>query len=208
MVSFDIGNTLIWSPQSGFCKLFSDSIGVPFSDIKSLFFKHFLTKNQTIEDAVNSILLDIDVENSGFSVENYRKPVNYAFYDSLPTLKGLHNLGYKSIIGISNCTPWEKSDLSRFGFEKYILKVNYSFSIGYAKPSPMIFEYVQKRYNVSPESILHIGDSWGADIEGAVSCGWKVIFLNRKSKYDINLKTSGVLEVNSLLNILKIINYL
>lgn len=43
--------------------------------------------------------------------------------------------------------------------------------LGVAKPSPDIFRWCAKQLDVATEEILHIGDSWAADIEGITNVG-------------------------------------
>lgn len=46
-----------------------------------------------------------------------------------------------------------------------------STDVGVCKPDARIFEEVVRRARVSPSAILHVGDSWPLDIEGALGYG-------------------------------------
>ncbi len=49
--------------------------------------------------------------------------------------------------------------------------------IGAIKPHRAIFAYAEAAMGVSGRAILHVGDDWSADIEGAVGAGWRAAYL-------------------------------
>jgi putative hydrolase of the HAD superfamily len=58
--------------------------------------------------------------------------------------------------------------------------------VGVEKPDPRIFGLVLDRLQVAAGSLcVHIGDSWAADIEGALAAGWRAVwFRSRPSVRD------------------------
>tara|TARA_Y100000816_G_scaffold94277_1_gene65388 strand:- start:248 stop:943 length:696 start_codon:yes stop_codon:yes gene_type:complete len=65
------------------------------------------------------------------------------------------------------------------------LKIDYLFDfylnaeiVGDSKPGPKMFEEAVKISKVKPEEICHIGDHPENDVEGALNCGFKPIWLN------------------------------
>lgn len=48
--------------------------------------------------------------------------------------------------------------------------------LGVEKPDPFIFRWAAERMGVAVERIVHVGDSWGADIEGALRAGMRAIW--------------------------------
>ncbi|MBL8060266.1 MAG: HAD-IA family hydrolase [Chthonomonas sp.] len=63
---------------------------------------------------------------------------------------------------------------------------NHSFALtiasleeGYEKPDPRIFHVLCARANLAPDEIIHIGDSWGDDVEGALCAGIHAGFVDR-----------------------------
>lgn len=49
--------------------------------------------------------------------------------------------------------------------------------VGVAKPDPRIFALTLEGLGVtSPDLVVHIGDSWTADVEGALGAGWRAIW--------------------------------
>jgi HAD superfamily hydrolase (TIGR01509 family) len=56
-----------------------------------------------------------------------------------------------------------------------------SAEVGAAKPDPVIFEEASRRLGVPPERILHIGDTFVDDVEGARAAGFQAILVQRSS---------------------------
>lgn len=48
--------------------------------------------------------------------------------------------------------------------------------LGFAKPGPQIFRWTGEALGVAPENLIHIGDSWAADVEGILAVGGRAIW--------------------------------
>lgn len=72
------------------------------------------------------------------------------------------------------------------------------------KPRPEIFRYALEKTGLSPDEVIHIGDSIGNDVKGASAAGIKAVFLNRKG-IDV---PEGVISVNKLSDIWEIVSAL
>nr|WP_296190221.1 HAD family hydrolase [uncultured Anaerobutyricum sp.] len=57
-----------------------------------------------------------------------------------------------------------------------------SGSIGYQKPDPMAFKYVENAFELNPEETWYIGDTYEADIIGASGAGWNTVWFNHRNK--------------------------
>jgi putative hydrolase of the HAD superfamily len=53
-----------------------------------------------------------------------------------------------------------------------------SAAVGVAKPDPAIFTFARDACGVAPERALHIGDTVGADVDGALAAGVRPIHLD------------------------------
>lgn len=51
-----------------------------------------------------------------------------------------------------------------------------------AKPDRRFFEAVRRELGVDGRSILHVGDGWVEDWEGAVGAGWRAVWLDRDGR--------------------------
>ena len=64
----------------------------------------------------------------------------------------------------------------------YFAHIVLSEAAGALKPDPVIFEYALKLNNAEKHEVLMVGDSFDADIKGAVSAGIDAIYLNPTGK--------------------------
>jgi putative hydrolase of the HAD superfamily len=54
--------------------------------------------------------------------------------------------------------------------------------VGVAKPSRRIFDLTLEQIGVMrPDVVVHVGDSWSADVEGALGAGWNAIWYQSRS---------------------------
>lgn len=99
-------------------------------------------------------------------VEGARKVLDYLHgrYDVAIITNGFKEVQYDKI---------HKSELS-----KYFRKIFISEEVGAQKPGRQIFEYAVKSMNAPKNSSLMIGDSWDADIVGAMNFGIDQIYFN------------------------------
>jgi len=70
----------------------------------------------------------------------------------------------------------------RSALSKYFRKIFISEEIGAQKPGRKIFEYAVKSMNAPKKSSLMIGDSWDADIIGAINFGIDQFYFSPDSK--------------------------
>ncbi|NNG17467.1 MAG: HAD family hydrolase [Gemmatimonadales bacterium] len=100
------------------------------------------------------------------------------FPDVTATLRVLQQAGYPLVI-ISN---WQ-CGLSHFsvelGFGKAFRHVLASAELGLAKPDPAIFLEAARRLGLPPGQILHVGDTYDDDFEGATAAGFQAVLLCR-----------------------------
>lgn len=92
------------------------------------------------------------------------------------------------------------------GVENYIDFMLISEEVGVRKPDKAIFEAALKKAGVKPDETVFIGDSWNSDIEGALNCGIKAVWLNRYNAY-YNDKNS-VKEITSYDNMEEILKFI
>ena len=181
VISFDIGNTLIQLGDGGFCEEFCIKTGLSRETLRPLFYEHFLTKNYSLNDAVYKVCRIIGFNNPQKIIDEFKPLPSLLFEDAIPTLEQLYAIGI-TMVATSNCTPWEAGGLEAFGLDRYLKKVFYSYIIGAAKPDPINFQFVQKFIGVPAKNILHVGDSYIADVEGAISVGWQAVLIDRNNK--------------------------
>ena len=83
-------------------------------------------------------------------------------------------------VTLSNLSSVDASPLpSEVG--RYIGSTYRSYELGYAKPSPEAFMAMCLAEGVSAHKVIHIGDSWSCDIQGAASVGMSAIWVSREN---------------------------
>ena len=104
----------------------------------------------------------------------------------------------------------QKNKIKQLGLERWIPRENIFISseVGIAKPDIRIFELVQKKLNLVPNTTYYVGDSFDNDILGASNAGWNTVWSNRKNKKNPNSNIHPTFIINEKNSLLKILNNL
>lgn len=103
------------------------------------------------------------------------------------------------LIGIvtNNIVSEQVRKVRRLGLEPYVDALVVSEAVGASKPDARIFEYALETLGVTPGEAVMLGDSWSADIEGALASGIRAIWFNPRKA----MRPAGhrdVIELSSL----------
>ena len=121
-----------------------------------------------------------------------RRPVSGAV-ELLAAIKPRARIGIVS----NNILEEQQGKIALCGFERYIDVLAVSEAVGVAKPDPAIFEYALRELSVPASEAVMIGDSWIADIAGALAAGIRPIWFNRSHR-PAPAGTPGVSQIASL----------
>lgn len=102
------------------------------------------------------------------------------FDDVRPTLAEVRGRGWKLAI-VSNWDERLRPLLRKLGLIGCFDAIVISHETSFTKPAPEIFQRAAVALNLPAETILHIGDSWTEDFEGARAAGMKSLLLDRKT---------------------------
>ena len=93
------------------------------------------------------------------------------------TLAARHRLGL-----CSNFSHGEtaRAVVAEAGFTPHLHALLVSDEVGIRKPRPEIFEASARALGLSPNEVLHVGDSLEADVAGAASIGMRTVWLTRR----------------------------
>jgi HAD superfamily hydrolase (TIGR01549 family) len=98
------------------------------------------------------------------------------------TVRELSGKGF--YLGIIANTYWPGFCMDRafdgVGLLPYFKTRIYSGDLGIAKPDPEIFHLAEEISGLKGKSILYVGDTLDADIQGASTVGWKTAFHTRR----------------------------
>ena len=100
------------------------------------------------------------------------------FPDVLPTLEHLRSRGLR-LGAVSDWAPTLFRILHGHDLTRYFEFVLCSGNIGFCKPSAHFYRLALQRADVDPRNVLHVGDSYHADVRGARAAGITPVLLDR-----------------------------
>ncbi len=150
----------------------------------------FIAVNYPIEEAVIYKLAD--------DYLTHLTAYNYLFENTFEILDYL-NANYNLHIITNGFSVVQEKKLTKSNINHYFKTITNSEMVGVKKPNPEIFNYALKLANVSLHQSIMIGDSYEADILGALNIGMDAIF------FDINNvnTNSDVKQINNLIHLKK-----
>jgi HAD superfamily hydrolase (TIGR01549 family) len=77
---------------------------------------------------------------------------------------------------ISNSEGRLSELLEELGWSRYFSCVADSGKLGLEKPDPRIFHWAAERLGVATEALIHVGDVWETDVEGALAAGARAVW--------------------------------
>lgn len=105
-------------------------------------------------------------------VENlWRKPIA----EMIELARDLSRRGIVCAV-LSNSEGTLQSLLERIGIADPFHAIIDSGTLPFAKPDPRIFHHTLEVLGLPDAKPVHIGDSWSADVEGALAVGWNAIW--------------------------------
>jgi REG-2-like HAD superfamily hydrolase len=115
-------------------------------------------------------------------IEAFETPESYVLYPEVKSvLQKLRTEGYR--LGMISNWSWHLPELcQQLGIDQYFDYICTSARAGYAKPRREIFEDALRNTNADPKRSLHIGDNYGADVEGAWSVEMAALWLVRPAE--------------------------
>jgi putative hydrolase of the HAD superfamily len=114
--------------------------------------------------------------------EQFAEPGAWRIFDDVrPALDGLRAQGVRLAM-ISNWDERLRGLLHKLELDSYFETFAISCEIGFAKPSPVIFRRAAAEMDLWPSAILHVGDNFEMDVEGAKAAGFHALQIRRSSE--------------------------
>ncbi len=88
------------------------------------------------------------------------------------------------------------ADIRRIGLSGYFVGAVSAIDAGVMKPEPGIFHMACGAMKLAPGEVLHIGDDWSMDVEGARGAGLQAAWVDRQGR---DLPDAAVMRVSDLL---------
>ncbi|MHA1973333.1 MAG: HAD family hydrolase [Candidatus Hodarchaeales archaeon] len=123
------------------------------------------------------------------------------------TLDYLKSKEYRLIMVSNHSYPSHGEEvLRRFRLRQYFDRVVFSGNIGYRKPSKKIFSYALDGLSFkSRKNVIHVGDDFIADIEGAIDFGLRAIWIKNnhftKRVAESSLEFQAISEIKDLMGL-------
>lgn len=106
----------------------------------------------------------------------------HPFDESLHVLSVLRARGYRLAIVSNLALPYVA--MVQHALKGVVFDVErWSCWVGAVKPDPTIFQGVLPA-GADPDGVLHVGDTWGDDVVGALAMGFQPVFLQRGLRPD------------------------
>jgi len=118
--------------------------------------------------------------------------------DVLPALDALASKDIPLAV-ISNWDERLRPLLEQFRLDRYFEIIVVSCEVGFAKPSPVIFEHAAKKLGIAPENIMHVGDSAKEDVAGAKAAGLEALLIDRDKTSIQAQQVSSLRQLEGLL---------
>ncbi len=188
LVFFDLWETLVNEPLTSeaswepFAKAYPDKISWP--NIHTLIAEIAQRKDQSTEKSTKEILANFGVTDD-LLVAEIGKRWEYScdqvalFSETIEALLGLRKAGFKlGLITNTSRYGWEATD-KRCLLSNHFDYLALSFALGYVKPEPEIFDFIDRTSGFSGGEIVMVGDSYKNDFKAPRGRGWGSILLDR-----------------------------
>jgi len=132
----------------------------------------------------------------GYYHKSYLKPETFYVLDALK--KEGYKLGIVS--NFSHALPWLCDEL---GLTEKFDFITYSDDVGCEKPKPQIFHDALTKVCVKSEEVIHVGDSYSADVLGARAVGITPILVsvNNDKVYDDCICIDNLIDILNIMGI-------
>jgi putative hydrolase of the HAD superfamily len=129
----------------------------------------------------------------------------HIFPDAYPALTALQERGL--IVGAVSNWVWNLPELLHaLDLVRHFDFIAASARIGFEKPHPRIFEWALERAGVPADTVIHVGDHIGADVEGARAVGIAGVLIDRAERFTRADPPDGVPVIRSLTELLPIVD--
>ena len=147
-------------------------------------------------DALKYQISDALINKIAIDYIDYLPFYNHLFDGTIDLLTYLQSK-YKLHIITNGFEEVQNLKLEKSGIKKYFDKIITSESVGVKKPNPKVFQFALAEANTTAQESIMIGDSYEADILGALNAGMLAIHCDfNEAKIG-----GGILSINSLVQL-------
>jgi putative hydrolase of the HAD superfamily len=123
---------------------------------------------------------------------------NYLFDDAIEVLQYLENKYHLHII-TNGFEEVQNLKLEKSGIHKFFKQIITSECVGVKKPNPKVFEFALNKAGAKAHQSVMIGDSYEADVMGAINSGMKAIHFSQEDKNNEVQRITTLVELKKYL---------
>ncbi|TDQ30054.1 YjjG family noncanonical pyrimidine nucleotidase [Tenacibaculum caenipelagi] len=128
----------------------------------------------------------------------YLPSFNHLFSDTIEVLEYLESKYHLHII-TNGFKEVQNLKLEKSGIDKYFKQVITSECIGVKKPNPKVFEFALNKAQAQAYESVMIGDSYEADVMGAINSGMMAIHFSEENKSSSVQRITSLIELKNYL---------
>ncbi len=106
----------------------------------------------------------------------------------------LESLGRKYELAVLSNYPDPyaiRQSMAKLGLDRHFSTIVVSGEIGFVKPHPLPFKIVHEELFIPPGQVVHVGDNWLADIQGAKRAGMQAIHMQQWETPETMMRGTG-----------------
>jgi N-acylneuraminate-9-phosphatase len=106
----------------------------------------------------------------------------FDFFPGVPELLAELRQSYRTVVLTNGPLYSQEPKVLKVGMQDHVDRVVLAGAHPWSKPDPRIFKKVLDDEGCGPSEALHVGDSLGSDIAGAIASGIPSVWINPKGK--------------------------
>ncbi|MFT7901146.1 YjjG family noncanonical pyrimidine nucleotidase [Tenacibaculum ascidiaceicola] len=123
---------------------------------------------------------------------------NYLFDDAIEVLQYLESKYHLHII-TNGFEEVQNLKLEKSGIHKFFKQIITSECVGVKKPNPKVFEFALNKAGAKAHQSVMIGDSYEADVMGAINSGMKAIHFSQEDRNNEVQRITTLVELKKYL---------
>lgn len=208
-VCFDIGGTLVPMERGPLAEQISALLSVDHAVVRSLLIDHGKRQATTPEKLAAEVAAGCGYPQANHHIarllRRHRAEVAHAvlYVDVPKTLETLRKRGWR-LLFLSNAVGYQTSGPTA-AYTAYAEAVLHSWQTGFCKPEVGAFRAIEAIAGLPPRSLVHVGNSWAADVAGALAAGWSAVHLHRSAEDVSDPADRGVSTIRSLADLVDLL---
>jgi len=198
LITVDVGGTLGTAAGPGLAMRLAAASPLPAAQARAIMRGRLHTQPEITAEVIDSISADLRIPPDPAHFEAPAAPFSL-FPGTLQALEELARLATVATLSNVTCVDADTERLAAL-LAPHVAGHFPSCKTGYAKPDPRAFLAIARHYGVAPGQVVHIGDDWACDAEGAASAGMRAIWLSggRPAPDETTMIRHGIVAVRDI----------